>query len=136
MAQLHVDSLAAKHRPIDVHRALLQLPKELDKTYDEAVARILAQKEDDLMIAKQWIMNAKRPLTSHELQHAIAVAVDDAQIDETYLLTDADLFEEAILVSVCAGLVTIEPQSRIVRLIHYTTQQYFERLGENELSLS
>ena len=139
MAKLHIDSLAAKLRPRDVRRALSHLPKELDKTYDEAKARILGQGEDNLELAKQvlgWIMNAKRPLTVVELQHAIAVTIDDRQIDETYLFTEADLFSEGDLVFVCAGIVTVDPQSNVIRLVHYTTEEYFERLGEKELSLS
>lgn len=31
------------------------------------------------------------------------------------------------MVSVCAGLVTIDEQSEIIRLVHYTAQEYFER---------
>jgi ankyrin repeat protein len=32
------------------------------------------------------------------------------------------------LVSVCAGLVTVEQESNIVRLVHYTTQEYLESI--------
>ena len=31
------------------------------------------------------------------------------------------------IVSVCAGLVTVGQESNIIRLFHYTTQEYFER---------
>ena len=31
------------------------------------------------------------------------------------------------MVSVCAGLVTVDEDSNIIRLVHYTTQEYFER---------
>lgn len=31
------------------------------------------------------------------------------------------------LVSVCAGLVTVDQESRIIHLVHHTTQDYFER---------
>ena len=34
---------------------------------------------------------------------------------------------ESKLVSVCAGLVAVDPQSRIIRLVHYTTQEFFEK---------
>ena len=34
------------------------------------------------------------------------------------------------LVSVCAGLVTVNKESDIIRLVHYTTQEYFERTQE------
>ena len=32
------------------------------------------------------------------------------------------------VISVCAGLVTIDEESSIIRLVHYTTQEYFERV--------
>ena len=32
------------------------------------------------------------------------------------------------LVSVCAGLVVVDPESAIIRLVHYTAQEYFERI--------
>jgi hypothetical protein len=32
------------------------------------------------------------------------------------------------MVFVCAGLVTVDPESNIIRLVHYTTQEYFERI--------
>ncbi|KAH0558820.1 hypothetical protein GP486_004540 [Trichoglossum hirsutum] len=35
---------------------------------------------------------------------------------------------EADAVSVCAGLVTIDQESKIIRLVHYTTQEYFVRI--------
>ncbi len=31
------------------------------------------------------------------------------------------------MVSVCAGLVTVDEESNIIRLVHYTTRKYFER---------
>jgi hypothetical protein len=34
------------------------------------------------------------------------------------------------MVLVCVGLVTIDEQSDIIRLVHYTTQQYLDRIRE------
>ena len=72
-------------------------------------------------LAKQvlsWITCAKRPLTTAELQHALAVEVDEAELDEENVPQIEDM------VSVCAGLVTIDEESDIIRLVHYTTQDY------------
>jgi ankyrin repeat protein len=33
-------------------------------------------------------------------------------------------------VSVCAGLVVVDQESAVIRLVHYTTQEYFERTGD------
>lgn len=43
------------------------------------------------------------------------------------------IYAEDILVSVCAGLVTVDRNSKVIRLVHYTTQGYFER-KRSELS--
>jgi ankyrin repeat protein len=68
-----------------------------------------------------WITCAKRPLTILELQHALAVEADEPDIDEENLPEVEDM------VAVCAGLVRTDEESGIIRLAHYTTQEYFER---------
>ena len=86
--------------------------------------RIEGQVNDQEELAKQvlsWIICAKRPLTTVELEHAIAVEVGELELDEENIPQIEDM------VSVCAGLVTIDKESKIVRLVHYTAQEYFER---------
>jgi hypothetical protein len=34
------------------------------------------------------------------------------------------------LLSVCAGLVVVDQESAVIRLVHYTTQEYFERVTD------
>jgi ankyrin repeat protein len=34
------------------------------------------------------------------------------------------------LISVCAGLVVVDQESAVIRLVHYTTQEYFERVRD------
>lgn len=86
--------------------------------------RIEGQTSDSEELAKQvisWITCAKRPLTTSELQHALAVELEEPELDKENLCQ----IEE--MVSVCAGLVTVDEESRIIRLVHYTTQEYFEQ---------
>jgi hypothetical protein len=86
--------------------------------------RIEGQLADQKDLAKQvlsWITYAKRPLTTEELQHALTVEVGEAEMDEENILSIEDM------ISVCAGSVTVDTGSRIIRLVHYTTQEYFER---------
>jgi hypothetical protein len=90
-----------------------------DYAYEEAMNRIPHQ---ELEFAKQvlsWITYAKRPLTTSELQCALAVEDGMPELDDLPRLED--------IVSVCVGLVTIDEESDIIRLVHYTTQEYFER---------
>lgn len=68
-----------------------------------------------------WIIWAVRPLTVPELQHALSIEPGDDELDEDNFLDANDL------TSVCAGLVIIEQERQLIRLVHYTTQEYFER---------
>jgi hypothetical protein len=68
-----------------------------------------------------WITCAKRPLITFQLEHALAIELKESQFDKENISPIDDM------VSVCAGLVTVDGESGIIRLIHYTTQEYFER---------
>ncbi|KAJ6477191.1 ankyrin repeat-containing domain protein [Mycena vitilis] len=122
LAKLYIDSLASKVRPRDVLEALKNLPKDLNRTYDEAMRRIDSQNEDDRTLALQalgWISKAVRPLSARELQEALALRPGDTVLDDDGL-PDID-----IVVSVCAGLVVVD-ETKVVRLIHHTAQTYFD----------
>ena len=95
-----------------------------DQAYQDAMERIEGQLADEEKLAKQvlsWITCAKRPLTTSELKHALAVEPEELQLDEENLCRVEDM------VLVCAGLVTVDEKSSIVRLVHYTTQEYFNQ---------
>ena len=96
----------------------------LDSEYDKTVKRIENQGKDICEFAKRtlfWIVYAKRPLTTEELRHALAIELGTCKFDKTNLCLVEDM------VSSCAGLVTVD--SNIIRLVHYTAQEYFQRRG-------
>ena len=83
--------------------------KVLSLAYEEAMERINGQKEGFRLLANNvlsWITYAKRSLTTTELQHAIAVEDNCPNIDEDNLPEIEDM------VSVCAGLVIIDKESK------------------------
>jgi hypothetical protein len=127
LAKLHLDSLTGKKSPKAIRTKLKKLPTgsgAYDHAYNDAMERIDCQITDSQELAKQvlaWITCAKRPLTTTELQHALAVEIGESALDEDNLPQIEDM------VSVCAGLVTVDDESHIIRLVHYTTQEYFER---------
>lgn len=127
LAQLHFASLVGKDTPKAIRKALQSLAtgsQAYDAAYELAMERIRGQLQEHAERAKQvisWITCAKRPLTKLELQHALAVEVDEVKLDEENL----PQIEDAV--SMCAGLVTVDEESNIVRLVHYTTQDYFIR---------
>jgi hypothetical protein len=116
--------------PRDVKAALARLTggaAALDTAYREALERIQSQLEGHRELAKKalsWISLAKRPLTTAEICCALAVEPDEDEVDPENVLTSDDL------VSVCAGLVVVDQESAVIRLVHYTTQEYLERTGD------
>ena len=127
LAQLHLESLAEEDTKKGIRAAVQNLPEKLDQIYDEAMQRIERQGAKKVRRAKQvlsWICFAERPLRVKELQHALAIEPDDDDLD-VEALPDKDL-----PVAVCAGLVTIDPESQIVRFVHFTTDDYFKRMGD------
>ena len=71
-----------------------------------------------------WITFAKRPLTTTEICCALAVEPEETEIDPDNVPDSDDIL------SVCAGLVVVDQESAVIRLVHYTTQEYFERTGD------
>ncbi|KAL9097442.1 MAG: hypothetical protein Q9165_000338 [Trypethelium subeluteriae] len=127
VARLHLDSLLWKSNPRKIKEALYSLAngqEGLDLLYDDALKRIDEQASDDAQLGNEvllWVSLALRPLSIMELQHALAVR-PGGRVFDTDGLEDPDH-----ILSVCAGLVGIDKEDQVVRLIHYTTQEYFDR---------
>ena len=126
LAQLHLAGLFDKVTAKEVKTALQTLPQgsgALKVAYAEALERIKAQRSGFRRLAEtvlSWIVCTKRSMTILELRHALAVEDNASQIAE-------DNFPEADeMVSVCAGMVTTDEDSGIIRLVHLTMQEYFE----------
>ena len=99
----------------------------LDDAYKKAIQRIKGQLRGDYELAKKvlsWITYAQRPLMTAEICCALAVELGEKELDPENVPDVEDL------VSVCAGLVVVDEESAIIRLVHYTTQEYFERIRE------
>ncbi|KAF1950513.1 ankyrin repeat protein, partial [Byssothecium circinans] len=104
--------------------ALSRGSKALDKAYDDAVKRIKGQLPEDRALATNilsWITYAQRPLSTKEICHALAVKLDEKELDLDNILDVEDI------ISVSAGLVMVDEESDIIRLVHHTTQEYFQR---------
>lgn len=118
-----MDSLGRELTRKGLKKALRSLPVELDETHEGAMKRIQSQDPKKAALAKHvlsWICYSMRPMTVDEIRFALAVAPGDTDMDEEALI-DGEL-----LVSVCAGLVTIDRDSNVIRFVHPTTQEYFE----------
>lgn len=127
LAKLHIDSLKDK-RTLKAMRSTLQsLPtgsSAYDAAYEGAMKRITDQSESDYTLAQQvltWLVYTMRPITGSELETALAVEMGETHLDPDNVIAAIELL------SLCAGLVTLDVKSKTVRLVHYTTQEYFSR---------
>ncbi|KAB5575789.1 ankyrin repeat-containing domain protein [Coniochaeta sp. 2T2.1] len=137
LSRLHMDALASQPSVGHLKKALKELPKGLsglDQTYENALQRITNQAPEQRVLAEKvlsWIYGAKRALSTAELQHAVAVDSDMDDLDRDFL-PDVELLD-----ALCAGLVTVDKEADVVRLVHYTTREFFERhvflLGASQL---
>lgn len=104
----------SKNNADAIRDALQHPPKKLEDAYEDAIARVHEQCLDDRELAfgvLSWISFVFRPLLVEELQHALAVKTGD-----THMRFGA-LPDEEIMISVCAGLVTIDAESNVIRLV-------------------
>ncbi|RSL93028.1 hypothetical protein CDV31_014881 [Fusarium ambrosium] len=136
LAQLYLGLLADKLTLNDIQSAMETFQKQgqgsgedekvqvLARAYEQAMERINGQmpgKKELAMKVLSWITCAKRQLTTSELQHALATKTGKSELDR------GDLTHIGDMASVCAGLVTVDEDGGIIRLVHYTTQEYLEQ---------
>ncbi|SCO06135.1 related to nucleoside phosphorylase [Fusarium fujikuroi] len=136
LAQLYLGFLGDKLTVNDIRSAMETFQKQsqgsdndkkdqvLAHAYEQAMERINGQRPGEKELAMQvlsWITCAKRQLTTSELRYALATKTGKSELDR------GDLTHVGDMVSVCAGLVTVDEGSDIIRLVHYTTQEYLKR---------
>ncbi|KAL5340297.1 ankyrin repeat-containing domain protein [Aspergillus crustosus] len=124
LAKLLFDSLKGLPSVEAIRKRLRNLPARPYDAYDDAMGRIKAQGDEEKKTAMQvlkWISCSPRPLSTIELRHALSIGMTENYIREENVPDIGDLLP------FCGGLVVVDEQSDIVRLVHYTLQQYFDR---------
>jgi ankyrin repeat protein len=117
-----MDSLSREDNRRGLRRALSALPEDLNSTYDNLLGRIQRQDGKKVRRAKQviaWIAFAARSLTVTEIQCALAIEPGDKQLEKDALPDIAPLLTN------CAGIVCIDRESKVIRFVHFTFQNYF-----------
>ncbi|KAF3217717.1 hypothetical protein TWF106_000256 [Orbilia oligospora] len=143
LAHLYFESIKNKLTMTKINKALESLASgdgAYDRIYQDIMDRITEQDLESRNLAYKilsWITYATRPLKKEELQRAVAVELDETEIEEInrgvsryeFNFDPRDVPEIEDMISVCCGLITVDAESGVVRLVHYTTQEYFERTG-------
>ncbi|CAL8584152.1 hypothetical protein XPA_009757 [Xanthoria parietina] len=128
-AKLHVDSLSTKTSIKKLKSALENLSTDLNVLYDEAILRIEEQNSDYRILAEKalrWVAYTYRPLKVEALREALAIELDDLDFD-----VEAKQ-EIGLILDVCAGLLICDEENEMVRLVHYTAQDYFDKLASSK----
>ena len=137
LAKIYLNLLRGKLDPMDVRKTLQQIRRQnqgsgeaekrevLNHAYRQAMERISGQTPNFRHLAFRalgWIVFASRPLSPSELQHALYPGLED----EDGRFEAARLLRIERILSVCVGLVTVDKASNVIRLAHYTTQEFFQ----------
>ncbi|KAK4078540.1 uncharacterized protein Triagg1_2871 [Trichoderma aggressivum f. europaeum] len=130
LATFHIDTIMSQPTRGEIKEVLKKLGRGVEglhEIYKQAMERIEGHTDAIRSLAKRiltWITLAKRPLSITEMQHAVAVREYMTAFDTDYIPDVKDLK------SVCAGLVTTDEESGIIRLVHYTTQEFLHQTKE------
>ena len=108
-----------------VEAALDTLPQGLDETYTRIVERIDDQPEYMKYMKElafnclTWVLYAKRPLRTKELQHALAAGRTCQN------QTDMDVDKVEVILEACGNLLIEE--NDVIRPVHYSVQEFFTK---------
>ncbi|SCO84167.1 related to ankyrin [Fusarium oxysporum] len=134
LARLYLQSLENETSERDVKDALKRFedraknndndPKFniVDQAYNDTLKRLRGQHQNSSDLAFRvlaWICCTSWKLTVGGIQHGLALREGDTTFHEDGIV------DEQLLLSVCCGLIEIPEGSREIRLVHYTTENFF-----------
>jgi len=123
LASLHIEAIL-RETTIARRRKRLQSMKDgvgLGDAYGVTLERIKAQGEEKAKLAiatLTWVCHSERPLKVDELCYALAVEIGVTDLDPENVPLIGTLLD------CCQGLITVDKEASIVRLIHHTVQEY------------
>ena len=95
-----------------------------DCVYGRTLQQIKEQKGDLPRLGMgvlMWVSHAERPLRINELCHALAVDVEATDLDPK------DIPLKDTVLGSCLGLVIVDKETSVVRLIHHTLREYLSQ---------
>ncbi|KFY41936.1 hypothetical protein V494_02702 [Pseudogymnoascus sp. VKM F-4513 (FW-928)] len=105
----------------DMEDSLTSLSHSLLGAFEETITRIQSLPERRKLLGMKtlmWICHAKRPIKVTDLSVAVSVKLDQTTISAKHCPS------AKMMIECCQGLVTIDPESNIIRFAHYAVQEY------------
>src|SRR5437868_4126944 len=130
LASLNVDAILQE---TTIHRRRQRLSRMTDglglgDAYGATLSRIKGQGGEKSRLglaALMWVSHSERPLKADELRHALAVEIGSSNLD-----TD-NVPSIGTLLACSQGLIVIDKETSMVRLIHFTLQEYLRAHPEH-----
>ncbi|KAF7921112.1 uncharacterized protein EAE97_011380 [Botrytis byssoidea] len=128
--QFQLEELCRMETDATIVKALQNLPRNLEETYDRLLGRIIEiERREFVKRMFDWIVCSCRPLHMDELREAIAFTVGDKSWDATKIPNDLRR-----LIRACGNLIVIDEVTLEVYLAHYTVEQYIPHSQNSELA--
>jgi hypothetical protein len=118
LAALQIDNLKHCTTLTELREAVNFLPSGVENLYDLTLGRIESQSRGEASLATKaiiWLTYGYWSLSIRELQHALAVSDQAERFDED------NIAPAELIVAVCCGLIVVDKESRIVRLVREYT---------------
>ena len=132
LALLYMKPFKVKLNALEVEYALKKLPKGYDYTYESNMERIntisTANPNDNTSAIAvkvlSWVVCAYRPLSMLELQHALAIDLNNG-------FSTLAIYDKETLLDITARLVTVDSAFIAIPLVPLTAQEYFNHERES-----
>ena len=123
---LHIKMVLEMPTKSKRRKALQTLPPDLGNTMEAVITRIhkLPSSKAKLGIdVLMWLHLAYQPLQLEELQHALSVEAGQTELDLD------NIPSQKVILDSCLGLVILDEETRTIRFVHYTLEEYFQGHG-------
>ena len=112
----------------EIRRSLKNISANLSQAFEDTLRRIDNEPRNRQRVAMRslmWISHARSPLRINELRHALATQIGDTDLDRD------NLIQPKLIIECCSGLVVVEDESSIVKLVHHTLQDFLQAQRQN-----
>lgn len=122
LAVLQTQTILAEPTAGEMEEALKTVPRGLNDAFEETLQRIHELPDGRRRLGLNtlmWVSHVRKPLTVIELSDSLAIKLDETPLQTKYRPS------QKMMVDCCLGLVTVDEESSVIRLVHYTIQEYF-----------
>ena len=140
-----MDTLRGCLKPSSLRKALKELPRSLDETYDRILQRIPTEHRTEAQIVFNLLAFSTRPISLREAAEAVAIDLERGTFDPQDRLRDP-----SSILEICSSLVTLTPfvprawefakaepaqdePSKELRFAHFSVKEYLlsDRVSQN-----